>query len=419
MKILHTSDWHLGRTLRGHLLFDAQESAVNHIVDAAISHGVAAVIIAGDTYDRPSPPPESIRLLNSAITRLDAAGIAVVISAGNHDSADRLSTYASVLKPSIRIAGSVWDAAKPLELFDEHGPVLIYPITYLHPDVASYELAPDPENPLERQHEAVMRAAVELAKDDLRKRELASGKKLRSIVVAHAFVGSNAGSRSQRVETDEGMEDSGLQVSESERDLSIGGIQIVPVSVFDGFSYIALGHLHGQQNIKAPKGSQTKVRYSGSLLRYSMSERNHVKSFTILEFGADHELTPEQITVHEIPQPRGMARIAGSMDELLGANFQKNRQDFVEVTVTDSKYPNSMYPRIKEAYPHLVNVIYNPENRAQSGGVNGVRLDARKTSPLEAMTIFFEQASGAEVSDKAKAVLAKAISSANEKLRGK
>ena len=417
MKILHTSDWHLGRTLHGHLLFEAQEVAVNFIVDEAIRLKVAAVIIAGDAYDRPTPPSESIRLLNSAIARLDAAGIAILITAGNHDSADRLATYSSVLKSSIRIAGSVSDLTKPLELSDENVPVLVYPVTYLHPEVASYELAGESDKPLERNHEAVMRAAVERIRHDLDQRQRASAHKIRTVAVAHAFLAGTSGAKTLRHETEFGLEDAGMAVSDSERDLSIGGIQIVPASVFEGFDYVALGHLHGQQNVPTAKGGKTIARYSGSLLRYSMSERNHTKSFTVVEFdgSADSAVTT---SIHEIPQPRAMDRLQGTMEQLLSSKYESQRDSFVEVTVTDTKYPESMYARIKEAFPFLLNLIYNPEGKASNGGATGVRMDARKLTPMEAMGIFFEQASGVGLTDKANAVLQKALDVANKKLGG-
>jgi len=416
MKILHTSDWHLGRTLHGHLLFEAQEAAVNHIVDEAIRLGVNVVVIAGDVYDRPTPPSESMRLLNSAIERLDAAGVALLLTAGNHDSADRLATYSGILKPSIRIAGSVKDLTRPLELEDEHGAVLIYPVTYLHPEVASYELASDLAQPLTRTHESVMEAAIERIREDIDRRKSEAGHNLRTVAVAHAFVGSKSGTKTDRQETGTGLQDAGMEVSESERDLSIGGIQIVPSSVFDGFDYVAFGHLHGQQNVPMPKGSTTLARYSGSLLRYSMSERNHTKSFTIIDLQAPGVAPTAKFTVHEIPQPRGMARIQGTMDQLLSLKFEAQRFDYVEVTVTDTKYPESMYARIKETFPYLLNLIYNPEGKAVGSGAAGVGMDARKLSPMEAMSIFFDQASGVPLTDKANTVLQKALDEAAKKL---
>lgn len=414
MKILHTSDWHLGRTLHGHLLFDAQEAAVNHIVDEAIRLSVDAVVIAGDVYDRPSPPPESIRLFNSAIVRMDKAGISVLVTAGNHDSADRLATYSSVLKSNIRIAGSVADLTVPLELADDHGSVLIYPVTYLHPDSACLELADNPANPLDREHEVVMAAAVERIRQDLKFRTAGGNATVRTVAVAHAFVGSSSGTKSARQETADGVQDAGMEVSTSERDLSIGGIQIVPSSVFEGFDYVALGHLHGQQSVPKPKGSKTIVRYSGSLLRYSMSERNHTKSFTLVNLGEPG--TEPVVELHEIPQPRGMARLQGTMVELLASKYEKHRADFVEVTVTDSKYPDAMYSRIKEAFPFLLNLIYNPEGKALGGGESGVRMDARQLSPMEAMAIFFEQASGAALEAEAVTALQKAYDEARKQL---
>jgi len=392
MKILHTSDWHLGRSLHGFLLYDAQTAAVNHIVDEAIGQKVSAVIIAGDVYDRQIPPNESIKLLNSALTRLDEAGIATIITAGNHDGADRISANSNLLKDKVRIVGNFDDLEQPEVLQDEHGPLLVYPITYLHPEIASTGLAPEGEEPLQRSHEAVMSRAMELIRADLAIREAKHGKPIRTVVVAHAFVGTYGGA-SKRVESEGELKEGDQKVSESERDLSIGGIQVIPSEVFDGIGYVALGHLHGPQTVKPKSEVKTKLRYSGSLLRYSMSERNHKKSFAIIDFGPEVYLSDERISLHEIPQPCGMYRLEDTLENLVSGTYAKHQADYVEVIVTDTVYPESMYSRIKNYFPNLINIQRSP------GGVSAARervarVDARNVDPIEVMHSFFDQAVG-------------------------
>ena len=397
MRILHTSDWHLGRGLHGFMLYDAQESAVNFIVDFAIENQVGLVIIAGDVYDRQVPPTESIQLLNSALTRLDDAGIAVLITAGNHDGAERLAANSNLLKSNVRIAGSLEDITKPLVLSDEHGKLLIYPITYLHPEIASAGLASEGQEPIKRSHAEVMANAMERVRRDLTERELAEGVRLRTIVAAHAFVGSKL-AVTKRVETKAGLEDNGQQVSESERDLSIGGIQIVPADVFEGISYVALGHLHGSQVVQPTKGKNVKLRYSGSPIKYSMSERNHKKSFVVIEFGKDFVLPDEAITTHLIPQVRDLYRISGSMDDLWKTDFDKYVEHFVEVLVTYDEYPQGAYARLKSRFPYMV--AWDAKANSKVGKTSSeVAVDARKTEPMEVLGSFYLAAYGRELTE--------------------
>lgn len=404
MKILHTSDWHLGRMLHGFLLYDAQTVAVTHIVDQAIAQKVSAVIIAGDVYDRQIPPNESIKLLNSALTRLDNAGITTIITAGNHDGADRISANSNLLKDKVRIVGSFSDLEQPEVLQDEHGPLLIYPITYLHPEIASTGLASEGEEPLPRSHEAVMSRAIELVKADLANREREHGKPIRTVVVAHAFVGTYGGT-SKREEKNGEIQEGDQGVSDSERDLSIGGIQVIPSDVFDGIGYVALGHLHGAQTVKPKAGIKTKLRYSGSLLRYSMSERNHQKSFAIIDYGSGLFLTDEHISLHEIPQPRGMFRLQDTVENLVSGKYSKHQEDFVEVIVTDIVYPDSMYSRIKNYFPNLINIHRSPGGET-AARERVARVDARNVDPLDVMHKFYDQAVGRALTEDESLLLA-------------
>jgi len=395
MKILHTSDWHLGRGLHGFMLYEAQELAVNHILDVAIKEQVAAFIIAGDVFDRQIPPTDSIKLLNSALTRLDEAGIAVIVTAGNHDGADRIAANSNLLKTNVRIAGAVRDISDPVILKDEFGDVLIYPITYLHPEVAVTTLATENDEPIARSHEAVMGAAIARMNADKAARETKAGKKLRNIAVAHAFVGTY-GSSSKRNEEGDSIQEAGLEVSESERDISIGGVQVIPADLFAGITYVALGHLHRPQEVKPKASKEITLRYSGSLLRYSMSERNHQKSFVIIDLDESTELTPERISLHPIPQPCGMARLSDTVDELVSGKYEKNKEDFVEVIVTDETYPDSMYPRIKNYFPNLIGLTRAPGGRVGTAKKQE-NVDARNLDPIDVMGAFFSRATGKEL----------------------
>jgi exonuclease SbcD len=206
MRLLHTSDWHLGRTLHGLSLIDAQRDAVDHLVTGAIERQVDLLIVAGDIFDRAVPPIEALRILNEAISRLNAASIAVVLIAGNHDSGERLSTYSSVLREGVWVVGDIDGLDSPIVLHDEFGEVLVYALPFLDPDLVRHSLSET--EPLERSHDAVMTRALEMIDSDRRARG-----NPRSIAIGHAFV----------------VAGEAPEVSESERDLSIGGVQSVPV----------------------------------------------------------------------------------------------------------------------------------------------------------------------------------------------
>ncbi len=380
MRLLHTSDWHLGRTLHGFSLREAQEQAVGFIVDLAIAREVDVVLIAGDVFDRAVPPVESIRLLNSALARLDAAGVTTIITSGNHDSGDRLATYSGLLRDRVRIVGSTADVGSAIEIRDEHGPVVIYALPFLEPDVARYELGVTGE-PLARSHEAVMAEALRRVAEDIAAR---SGP--RAIAVGHAFV--FGGGADVDVTTT------------SERDLSVGGVQVVHPRGFagHGLQYVALGHLHRPHEVRE---SDPVIAYSGSLLRYSLSESSHEKSVVIADLGAPGApVTMERV---ELPRGRGMSRLAGPLDDLLGDLFAQHRDDFVELVVTDPEYPERMHARLDAVFPWALTKVHEPVDRPVLN--SGERGDARGRDPVDVMAQFFVKVTGRELTRSEAAVL--------------
>jgi exonuclease SbcD len=375
VRLLHTSDWHLGRTLHGFSLGDAQAAAVDAVVATAIERDVDLVVVAGDVFDRAVPPIEALRVLNDALLRLSSAGIAVVIVSGNHDSGDRLATYAGLLQGGVHIVGSTGVIGEAVEVKDEHGTVVIYPVPYLDPDSARHELG-EPGEPLERSHEAVMRAALHSIAYDL-----ASRGSPRAVLVGHAFVVPSS---------DPGVDASAFS-SESERDLTVGGVQLVPAALFDdrGLTYVALGHLHRPQQVRTTRPS---MAYSGSLLRYSLSECGQAKSVVIVEIGASgDEPVLERI---EIPQTRGMARLSDTIDNLIGPDYLEHREDFVELIVTDDAYPERMHARLDAVFPYALVKRHQPVVTGMQRGSG--RGDARGRQPLDVIADFLRKVTGRE-----------------------
>ncbi len=381
MRLLHTSDWHLGRTLHGFSLREEQERAVDAIVSLAVQHHVDAVLVAGDVFDRAVPPVEAMRLLDGALTRLDAAGVTVILTAGNHDSGDRLAMYGGLLREGVHLVGSMDQVGQPVVLADEHGPVLVYPLPYLDPDVARVSLAADAE-PLARSHEAVITAAAERIEADLAGR---GGP--RAVVVGHAFV-ADAGDHPEEL------------TSGSERDLTVGGVQVVPSRVFAGrgLDYVAMGHLHRPQVVRQHGPA---IVYSGSLLRYSLSESGHEKSAVLVTIGAPGS----EPVVERLPlaPSRGMTRLQGSLAELTGDRFQHRRDDYVELIVTDPEYPERMHARLDAVFPFALRKEHRPDGALVVVGAD--RGDARGRDPVDVMAGFLRKVTGRDASEVQRRIL--------------
>ena len=384
MRLLHTSDWHLGRTLHGLTLIEEQRRALDHIVDVARDREVDAVLVSGDVFDRGVPPVEAVELFHDALRRL-AALTTVVVTSGNHDSAIRLGYGADLFTDSVHVRTRVTPEhiGTPVELTDEHGPVLVFGLPWLDPDVARHRLAPADEA-LPRTHEAAMSAAVEIVKSTVEKHEAEVGAPVRSVVLAHAFVGHIG-------RADDATPDQPA-VSDSERDIAVGGVAIVPSHVFEGITYTALGHLHGPQQPRLD-GTGT-IRYSGSPLRYSFSEAGHTKSVTLVELGPDGAVGIELV---DVPQPRPMAQIQGPIAELLTSDDHTQHEDaWVKAIVTDAVRPELMVDRLRGRFPHLLTTQHLPEGQPiDLGGVGpGTAVD-----PLQVVLNFIADATGRDATD--------------------
>ncbi|HTZ43612.1 MAG TPA: exonuclease SbcCD subunit D [Jatrophihabitans sp.] len=336
MRLLHTSDWHLGRTLHGVDLLDAQAAVLGQLVRLAAAEQVDAVLVAGDVYDRAVPPVEAVALFSRTLAEL-AEHTTVIVSSGNHDSAIRLGFGSRIFTDRVRLRTELAGIGSPVLLADAAGPVAVYPLPYLDPDSARLALAPAAE-PLERSHQAVTSAAMELVRADL-----AGRPGHRAVVLAHAFV-------------------VGGQPSESERSIAVGGVDSVAAETFAGIDYVALGHLHGAQQPRSVTG--TTLAYSGSPLRYSFSELAHTKSVNLVELAPDGAVT---VTAVPLEQPRQMADLTGTLAELLDG--EAHRDDWVRATVTDRARPERLVDRLRARYPHLLNVVFQPAGAAAAAAV--------------------------------------------------
>jgi exonuclease SbcD len=308
-----------------------------------------------------------------------------IITAGNHDSADRLSAYANLLKENVHICGSISDTGKPIILKDEHGEVAFYPLTFLFPDQSIETFASLGQGEVARSHQAVHEHAMTLIRADLNAR-----KTNRSVVISHSFV-STYGTKKKR-EFIDGIEvENGATVSESERDISVGGVQTVTADTFDGATYVALGHLHGPQKISAQK-SKALLRYSGSPIKYSLSEKNHHKSFVVVSIGAESVITEKDTEIVPIPQTRGMSTVQATCAEILSGKFESKKNDFVELIITDDELDAIELAKARTYFPFVLSTNTKSFNVSRLQDFAGI--DTQNLSDMELISQFFDKVAG-------------------------
>ncbi|WP_069166368.1 exonuclease SbcCD subunit D [Nocardia altamirensis] len=333
MRMLHTSDWHIGRTFHGVDLLADQARALAAIAELVAEASVDVVVLPGDVYDRSIPSADAIAVCNRGFEAIRAAGARIVATSGNHDSPARLGAGASFAAAGgLYLRTTVADADRPVLLEDAHGPVAFYGIPYLEPDITRAELGV----PQARSHADILDAAMRLIRADIAQRD-----GTRTVVLAHAFV-------------------VGGEATGSERSISVGGVETVPMSAFDGIDYVALGHLHSPQTLSE------SVRYCGSPLPYSFAESSHRKAVWLVDLDAAGLHSVER---RDLPVVRGLTRLTGTLDELLADEAHTQAQeDYVSAVLTDSTRPVDAMRKLRERFPHAVHVEWvrpegNPELR--------------------------------------------------------
>lgn len=386
MRILHTSDWHLGRAFGGVSLAAHQASFVDWLVEVCREQTVDLVVVAGDVFDRAIAPTEAVALFREALRRLRDTGALVAVITGNHDGPDRVASYGELLDLSgVYIRGGYRAVGEVIALSAPDGPLDLVMLPFLDPQAAPDSLAHDTADDaadtgadvgtvagadpaadavarlLRRTHHSVLAAAVEAVQHRRRAP--------RSLAVAHAFV-------------------DGGTTSQSERQLVVGGTGAVPADLFAGFSYSALGHLHRPQHVA---GSPV-VRYSGTPLAYSFSEVDP-KSVTLVDMAPDGACT-----VHEIPVPVGrrVHEVTGTIDELLGSDpGPEIASCFVKAILTDDGLVPEPKQRLLTVFPHLVEIELRPAHRPDPLSSPSSAGLARLT-PSETVARFWEAARGHE-----------------------
>ncbi|MFL0410879.1 exonuclease SbcCD subunit D [Microbacterium paludicola] len=341
MRILHTSDWHIGRSFHGHSTLEALRGVLGALTDQVREHKVDVVVIAGDVFDSATPAAACYTLLTDVLREISGAGAQIVLTSGNHDNAARLGFMAPLLRDGIHVITDAASVGTPVTLADEHGPVHFYGIPYLEPILVRSVWA----NDLRTQEQAIDHAMGLIGSD----RAERGG---RSVVVSHCFAAG--------VEPSAGVE----------REIRQGSLDVVPVSAFDGPDYVALGHIHGRNRLAE------HIRYSGAPLHYSFSEADKPRGSWLVDLDADGLASVEWL---ELPVPRKLVTLRGTLDELLTlADYDEHVDAWVCAVLTDATPQADPMRRLQQRFPHCATIQPDPQGRTGDDGLS-YRARVKKT----------------------------------------
>ena len=368
MKLIHLSDLHLGKRVSEFSMLEDQRYILEEILRIIDGERPDAVLIAGDIYDKPVPPAEAVGLFDDFLVRLARRETQVFIISGNHDSPERIAFGARLMDRSGIHLSPVYDGhVEPVALEDEHGTVNIYMLPFLKP---AHVRRFFPEEEIDSYTDA-LRTAVRAMEID---------PAARNVLVTHQFV-------------------TGAARCDSE-DISVGGTDNVDVTAFDGFDYVALGHIHNPQQVV-----RETVRYCGTPLKYSFSEAGHEKSVTVAELGEKGDISIR--TAPLIPL-RDMKELRGSYEDLTRRSFYENttwREDYTHITLTDEEDIPDAVGKLRVIYRNLMKLDYD-NRRTRSGGENLGSGQVEKKSPLELFSELYEKQNNQPMTEEQRAFAA-------------
>ena len=352
MKLMHLSDLHLGKRVNGFSMIEDQRFVLDQILAMAAEEKPDGVLLCGDIYDKTVPSAEAVELFDEFLSRLAELAPVFIIS-GNHDSAERLAFGGRLLRQARVYLSPVYDCSvASVELTDEFGPVCIHLLPFLKP---AHVRRFFPEAELETTTDAI-RTALSCI-------DLHDG--ARHVLLAHQLV-----TGSERCESEE---------------LSIGGSDNVDAAAFDGFDYVALGHLHGPQ-----RAGGDHIRYCGTMLKYSFSEVDHRKSVTFVQLGEKGSL---QITTRPLTALRDMKMIRDSYEELMAREFYHNTDlpgSYLHITLTDEEDVPEALSRLRTVYPYIMKLSYdNTRTRLRQNPLEAAA--EPESGPLELFGLLYEK----------------------------
>ena len=351
MRFLHLSDLHLGKRVNEFSMLEDQAYILKEILNIIDEQKVEAVLIAGDIYDKVIPSAEAVRLLDDFLTRIAARELPVFLISGNHDSAERVAFGSRLMSSRQIYLSPVFESdVEPITISDRYGEINIYMLPFVKPSLVKRVY---PEEEIITYQDAV-NVAVQHMQIDTDKR---------NILLAHQFVTGAA-----RCDSEE---------------LSVGGLDDVDASIFDGFDYVALGHLHGPQKI----GKET-VRYSGTPLKYSFSEANQKKAAVIVDVEEKGKINIQQIPL--VPK-HDMREIRGTYMEVTALDFYKDMKtdDYLHITLTDEEDIPDAIGKLRTIYPNIMKLSYDNLRTRAAVTVRGTA-EVEEKSPMELLKEFYE-----------------------------
>lgn len=386
MKIFHMGDWHIGKLVNGFYMTEDQEFIIEQVCEAIENEKPDVVVIAGDLYDRSVPPVHAVELLNKTMKRIvKDLNTKVIALAGNHDSNERVEFASSLLCDSgLYIIGNLKKKIDKIVLEDEHGKVNFYPIPYA--DVPVVRDLFEDENI--KTHDMAMQKVISEILNDFNEDE-------RNIAIAHGYV------TQMKEDSFEALEE-----SDSEKPLSIGGTEYINSKHFEKFNYTALGHLHGPQKV----GSD-KIRYSGSLMKYSFSEVNQRKGITIVEI---NEAGDVDIEIYDLKPRRDFRVKTGILEEIIKNfdNTSENCEDYIKVILQDKGELLDPMAKLRSIYPNVMELIR--EERVSRNSSRNVATNIKEKSKITLFQNFYEDIMDEACSEDELNIIGKIIESAEK-----
>ncbi|EDM97705.1 exonuclease SbcCD, D subunit [Pseudoflavonifractor capillosus ATCC 29799] len=365
MKLIHLSDLHLGKRVNDFSMLEDQQYILAEILQIIDREKPDGVLIAGDVYDKSVPSAEAVALLDDFLVRLSRRELRIFVISGNHDSPERMAFGGRLMERSGVHLAPVYDGrVEPVVLTDQYGPVKLYLLPFVKP---SHVRRCFPEREIATYTDAVAAAIEAMGVDTA----------VRNVLVTHQFVTGAA-----RCDSEE---------------LSVGGTDNVDAAVFDPFDYVALGHIHGPQQV----GRET-VRYCGTPLKYSFSEAGHKKSVTVVELGAKGAVTIRTIPLKPL---RDMVELRGTYEELTLRAFYEGTtypRDYIHITLTDEEDIPDAVGKLRIIYPNLMKLDYDNKRTRAGIHLEGAE-DVQQKSPLELLEEFYSNQNGQPMSEEQRA----------------
>lgn len=364
MKLIHLSDLHLGKRVNEFSMLEDQQYILTEILQIIDREKPDGVMIAGDVYDKSVPSAEAVALLDDFLVRLAKRDLQVFLISGNHDSPERMAFGGRLMAQSGVHLAPVYDGkVSPITLTDEYGPVNLYLLPFLKP---AHVRRCFPEREILTYTDALAAAIEAMGVDTAQ----------RNVLVTHQFVTGAA-----RCDSEE---------------ISVGGTDNVDVSVFEPFDYVALGHIHGPQQV----GRET-VRYCGTPLKYSFSEAKHQKSVTVVELGEKGAVSVRTVPLTPM---RDLAELRGTYEELTFRGFYQGTsypRDYVHITLTDEEDIPDAVSKLRIIYPNLMKLDY--DNKRTRAGIVLEGAEDQQRSPLELLEEFYEKQNGQPMGEEQRA----------------